>query len=207
MKVLFTGDSITDCGRNRGNIGSFGESYALMIAGELLYRMPEKGLVFMNQGCSGDKIVDLLARWKRDCLNHAPDVISILVGVNDVWHELGNRDGVSAEMFEKIYDIVLAETKTRLPNAKIILCEPFVLKASATESAFARFESEVKLRAGAVKRLADKHKCVFVPLQEAFNKACEKAPASYWLSDGVHPSPAGNMLMTREWIRTTEGII
>jgi len=207
MKILFIGDSITDCGRYKDQQTSLGQGYALMVAGELSYKHPRQEFTFINKGISGNKITDLLARWKRDCINLQPDLISILVGINDVWHEIGRKDGVSAERFEQLYDIILDEARTNLPGAKIVLCEPFVLKADYISDDFHIFEPEVAKRQLAVKRLAGKYNCVLVPLQDAFNKVCETAPVSHWLSDGVHPTPAGNMLIAQEWIKYTKELM
>jgi len=204
MKILFIGDSITDCGRYKDQPTSLGQGYALMVAGELSYKNPEREFSFINKGISGNKITDLLARWKRDCINVEPDLVSILVGINDVWHEISRQDGVSAERFEQLYDIILDETRARLPNATIVLCEPFILKADYISDDFHLFEPDVAKRQLAVKRLAAKYGCVFVLLQDIFNKACEAAPVSHWLHDGVHPSPAGHVLIAHEWIKAVE---
>jgi len=200
MKVLFIGDSVTDCGRLREQSASLGQGYALMVAGELSYDLSGRDIEFANRGISGNKITDLLARWKRDCVSLAPDVVSVLVGVNDVWHEFYRGDGVSGERFEQIYDILLEETKALLPAAKIILCEPFMLEGTAFDD-FQSMYAELATRRQTVERLAEKHGCAFVPLQEVFNKACETAPANYWLADGAHPTHAGHMLIAREWIK------
>jgi len=200
MKILFIGDSVTDCGRLKDQPASLGQGYVLMVAGELSYKFPEKEFVFINKGISGNKITDLLTRWKRDCINLEPDIVSILVGINDVWHEFNRNDGVTAQRFEQIYDIILDETKVKLPSAKIVLCEPFVVNADFIAADFHHFEPEMTTRRLLIKRLADKHDCVFVPLQDAFNSACDTAPVTHWLTDGVHPTPAGSMLIAREWM-------
>jgi len=201
MKILFIGDSITDCGRHKDQPTSLGQGYALMVAGELSYKHPGRDLTFINNGISANKISDLLARWKRDCINLEPDLVSILVGVNDVLQEYIRQDGLSAERFEQLYDIVLEETRRNLPNAKIVLCEPFILKTEGVSKNFYRSEPEVASRQQIVRRLAEKHGCTLVPLGSAFKKACETAPETHWVPDGIHPSPAGHMLIAQEWIK------
>ena len=134
--------------------------------------------------------------------------MSLLIGVNDVWHELGGRhNGVSAEKFEKIYNMLITEILEELPNIKILIMEPFVLKASATVATEAEperwecFKTEVSKRADVAKRIAEKYNLPFVALQGIFDDACKQASASYWLGDGVHPTPMGHWLIKNEWIK------
>jgi lysophospholipase L1-like esterase len=126
MKILFYGDSITDAQRDRSvdhYLSSYGFGYPSFVAGELLSKNPEQYEI-INRGISGNRIVDLYARIKADVWNLQPDVLSILVGVNDVWHEINYNNGVELERFDKIYRMMLDDTLKVLPNVKIILCEP-----------------------------------------------------------------------------------
>ncbi|MBE6929358.1 MAG: lysophospholipase [Ruminococcaceae bacterium] len=202
MNIVFQGDSITDVGRNteRGSRLSIGQGYALMVTGDLCLRCPGK-YEFTNRGISGNRIVDVYARIKADCWNLNPDVLSILIGVNDVWHEVGpNANGVDAKRFEKVYRMLVEDTVERFPNIRILLLEPFVLRASATAEKWDYFHTETRLRAEAVQRIAEDSKQIFVPLQAKFDAACELAPIDYWAPDGVHPSPAGHRLIANEWL-------
>ena len=201
MKILFYGDSITDMGRDtKINFGTgYGVGYPNFIAGELLYENPEKYSV-INRGISGNRIVDLYARIKADVWNHQPDVISVLIGVNDVWHEIDSNNGVELVRFEKIYRMMIEETKTRLPNVKFILCEPFVLKGEATVANFDRF-SEVKEYAKVVEQIAKDYDCAFVPLQAKFDEKTAKYGVKPFLYDGVHPDTAGARLIANEWLK------
>jgi lysophospholipase L1-like esterase len=203
MKILFQGDSITDVGRNtnNGSLISIGQGYPCLIASRLGADEPGK-FEFVNRGISGNRIVDVYARIKADCWNLEPDLLSVLIGVNDVWHEFGGKNGVEANRFYNVYRMLVGDTKDRLPDIKMILMEPFVLKASATEGAWDLFRSETEKRAEAVKRVAEEYDVTFLPLQEMFDKAAETAPASFWLGDGVHPTPAGHQLIADAWIRT-----
>ena len=202
MKILFMGDSITDAGRN----GAMGQGYPLLVNARLNVLYPGK-LKFINNGISGNRIVDLYARIICDVWNLEPDVLSVLIGINDVWHEIGNKNGVDAVRFERMLSMFCEDTHDRLPDIRIILMEPFVFKAAATEGNWAYFDSETKLRAEAVKRIAEKYNLIFLPLQNMFDKACEIAPAAFWLHDGVHPSPAGHQLIADKWIETFESKI
>lgn len=198
-RILFQGDSITDANRARENDENKGKGYATLIAAELGFDNPG-AYEFINRGVGGNRVVDLLARVKCDMINLQPDVMSILIGINDVGHEIQRQNGVSAAKYEKIYDLLIEELQTALPNLQIMILEPFVLKASATEEAWDTFHTEVKKRAAAAKRIAEKYGLPFIALQERFDAACKRAPAAYWLSDGVHPTSAGHELIKRAWI-------
>ncbi len=206
-KILFFGDSITDCGRDRNNPQSLGSGYPLLVMSQLSFEHPGE-YTFVNTGISGNRIVDLYASIKERLINHKPDFLSILIGVNDVWHEVSCNNGVSAEKFEKIYSMLIEETLQALPNIKITIMEPFVLEGFATNNIeenpkrWEYFKNEVPLRAKAAKRVAQKYGLEYIELQKLFNDACLKAPASFWLRDGVHPTPAGHELIKREWIKT-----
>ena len=205
--ILFQGDSITDCGRNREDNTSTGVGYAHMVKGQLGYEHPGK-YEFINKGISGNRIVDVYARVKSDIINLKPDYMSLLIGVNDVWHELGEQhNGVATEKFEKIYEMLITEILEALPDIKIMILEPFVLEASATTATEAEperwnyFRTEVPLRAAAAKRIAEKYGLTFVTLQDKFDDACKWAQASYWLRDGVHPTPMGHWIIKNEWMK------
>ncbi len=199
-RVLFQGDSITDAERNRENDNYRGSGYSTLVAAKLGFEKPGK-YEFINRGIGGDRSVDLLARIKADAINLKPDIMSILVGVNDVWHELDSRDGVDCETYEIYYDIMLTQIKQALPNIKIIILGPYLLKGSATEEKWEIFRSEVEKRADAARRIAEKHYLPFVPLLQKFDEAEKTAPSDVWLLDGVHPTAAGHELIAREWIR------
>ena len=138
--ILFQGDSITDAGRSREpdlppNTG-LGSGYPLFVAGALLNELPGRGLRFLNRGVSGNRVVDLYARWKIDALNLEPDIISILIGVNDTWHEFGSRNGVEVPRYETVYRLLLSWTREVLPAVKLVLCEPFVLPTGVVREAW-----------------------------------------------------------------------
>ncbi|MBQ2759929.1 MAG: SGNH/GDSL hydrolase family protein [Clostridia bacterium] len=198
--IVFQGDSITDVGRNRDNIMEPGMGYPLLVSAELGFKYPGE-YKFINEGVSGDRVVDVYARIRRDIINNNPDILTILIGVNDVWHELGDEpNGVDNEKYFKVYCDLIEEVKRMCPQCEIYILEPFVLKASATASKWDIFSREVAKRAESAKKCAEKFSLTFIPLQEDFNKACEKAPASYWLGDGVHPTFAGHELIAKKLI-------
>lgn len=192
---VFQGDSITDAGRDRNNDNYRGNGYPTLVAGKLGAKYPAE-FRFINKGVSGDRVVDINSRIRCDLINLKPDYLTILIGINDVWHELGGRrNGVSCKKFFKTYCDIIEEVLDMCPGVKIFILEPFVLEASATENDWDVFESETALRAAAAKEVAEKYGLTFIPLQEKFNALCEKAPASYWLLDGVHPSAMGHEII------------
>jgi sugar fermentation stimulation protein A len=144
--------------------------------------------------------VDLYARIKKDVWNLQPDVLSILIGVNDVWHELDGGNGVDLVRFEKIYRILLDDTLERFPNLKILLCEPFILKGSATVEKWEEF-LQVKEYAKVVKKLANEYGFDFLPLQETLDKAAALNGSEYYAADGVHPTAEGAKLIAAEWLK------
>ncbi len=200
-KIVFYGDSITDMNRDRNEdfgFFSYGVGYPNLIAAKLTKDHPDAYKIY-NRGISGDRVVDLYARIKRDVWNLEPDVLSILIGINDVWHELETQNGVDIVRFEKIYRMIIEETKERLPNIKIMLCEPFVLKGKGTVGKYNDF-LQVRDYAKVVKKLADEYGLFFLPLQQKLDDMAEKFGAEYYLSDGVHRSAAGAELIAENWL-------
>lgn len=204
-KILFMGDSITDAMRDRESETYKGSGYATMVAGELGCKEPY-AYEFLNRGISGNRIVDLHARIRKDMINLQPDYISILIGVNDVWHEYTRQNGVAADKFEILYEMMIEELQRDIPGVKIMILEPFVLPGSKTRTEeekpgrWEHFSTETPLRAAVAKRIAEKYNLVFVPLQEMFNKVNVDAPDGYWLRDGVHPTAAGHNLIKEAWL-------
>ncbi len=205
-KILFFGDSITDASRNRNSIyaDQYGSGFVMQIAGRLYEKSPIDYNV-VNRGISGNRIVDLYARIKCDVWNENPDVLTILIGVNDIWHELAVKNGVELDRFEKIYRILIEDTKKILPNTKIILCEPFCLRGSATEEKFDDFMQVVNY-AKVVKSIAADYNLEFLPLQDVLDDAAQKYSPEIFLYDGVHPSIQGSVLIANEWMNLFEKI-
>jgi len=207
--ILFQGDSITDCRRERDNNAHVGHGYALMVKSELGADYPGK-YEFYNRGISGNRVVDVYARIKKDIINLAPDYMSILIGVNDVWHEVDKQNGVDADKYEKIYCMLIEEVQAALPNVKIMIIEPFCLRGTATDNTdempdkWNVFHTEVKKRAEKARKVAEKYGLPFVEMQCVMDRASELTDASYWLMDGVHPTAMGHQLLKREWMKAFE---
>ncbi|MBE7023429.1 MAG: lysophospholipase [Ruminococcaceae bacterium] len=201
MRILFQGDSITDAGRSRTDDVNVGTGYPLLVKASLGFENPGE-YEFFNRGIGGNRIVDVYARIKADIINLKPDVMSLLIGVNDVWHELGdNPNGVDADKFFKIYSMLIEEVKDALPDLKIMIMEPFVLSASGTSEKYDVFRPEVEKRAEMAKKIADKFGLPFIPLQAGLDEMSKTIEVGYWLSDGVHPTAMGHEYIKREWLK------
>lgn len=197
MRYLFQGDSITDAGRtNYEDPFNMGTGFPRLLEAELTMKAECQ---VMNCGISGSRVVDLLARWKKDCLNLRPDVLTIFIGVNDVWHELGSRNGVGPELFEEVYRILLRETRKTLPDIHMILMGAFVIHGEVTDSNWEIFHREVGVRREITRRLAEEFHLDYVDLQQVFDQAQNIFPADHWSRDGVHPTAAGHELIAQAW--------
>jgi len=199
---LFQGDSITDGNRTRNNDWNhvMGHGYQYIIASKLWYDYPEKGFHFFNRGVSGNKVTDLAERWQKDTLALKPDLLSILIGINDTAAYISGDKNFSAEQYENGYRSLLQQTKQQLPDIRLVLCEPFILPVGKVKEKWQEYSDEVGKRREVVRRLSIEHNAIFVEFQKAFNKVLTKAPADYWIWDGIHPMPAGHELMATEWI-------
>src|SRR6266511_1736527 len=201
--ILFQGDSITDCGRNRESAdpnaaGALGTGYPLLITAAVLGAHAARGFKFYNRGISGNKVPDLQQRWTTDAIDLKPDVLSILIGVNDFWHKLDHGYNGTVQDYEQQYAVLLDETRRALPRVHLIVLEPFVLRTGAVD---ARWFPEFDQRRAAAARVATHARATFVPLQSIFDQRVRTAPPEYWAADGVHPTPAGHGVIAAEWRR------
>lgn len=202
--ILFQGDSITDAGRNKQNEGfnnpsSLGSGYAFLAGATLLEKYASLNLKIHNRGISGNKVFQLAERWEKDCLDIKPDVLSILIGVNDIWHTLNGNYNGTIDKYRNDYIALLERTKSALPSVKLIICEPFSVPGvkAVDEKWYPEFYGYQK----AAKEIAEHFGAVFVPFQKIFDEAMKRAPGSYWTGDGVHPSLAGAQLMAQAWLK------
>jgi len=203
-RILFQGDSITDGNRGRSADPNhiLGHGYVFIIAADFGGHFPERDLTFINRGISGNTVSNLAARWQKDTLDLKPDVLSILIGVNDVGHAQQNRNHVSAEEFGKQYDQILAEARAANPQLKLVLCEPFILPGKANKDHWEEWQADIKSLQAVVEKLAAKHHAPVVHFQKVFDDAVKRAPVDHWIWDGVHPTYSGHQLMADEWVRT-----
>lgn len=198
--ILFQGDSITDMGRDRHRTAAndnrgLGPGYPFIAASELLLKHPSLGLKIYNRGISGNVVPQLAARWQEDCLDLKPDVLSILIGVNDYWHTLSGHYTGTIESYRKDYRALLERTRVALPDVKLIIGEPYAIPGvkAVTESWFPTFTAYQQ----AARELAKDFDALWIPYQSIYEKAIKEASASYWTPDGVHPNAAGDALMAQ----------
>ena len=210
--VLFQGDSITDAGRGRAepllanDSDALGGGYAAMVAETLLAEGPDRELQIYNRGVSGDRVTFMRDRWQADCLDLRPDLLSILIGVNDAWHGVASgtpANGVGLEAFDRVLRDLIVTTRRALPDLKLVICEPFTTEAGAVLSM--NFHPDIDDRRDIVREIAREHADVLVPFQEMFDELCAQAPAEHWAGDGVHPSPAGHRKMAEFWLKCVCG--
>lgn len=204
LVFLFQGDSITD--GNRGRTADpnhiMGHGYAFSIASRLGADYPEKHLTFYNRGISGNKVTDLEARWQKDTLDLKPDLLSVLVGINDSASVVFNRQPVvSVAKYGEVYQSLLDQTRQQFPEILMVLCNPFLLPVGKAKDNLLAYKADLEQRQTIVKNLASAYNAVFVDFQAVFDKACHRAAADYWIWDGVHPTVAGHELMAREWMK------
>jgi len=205
--ILLQGDSITDAGRNRkrGDIANdprhLGTGYAFNIAARLLSDRPNDNLKFFNRGNSGWKVPQLADSWDRNCIAIKPDVLSIMIGVNDYWHTVafGRKFKGTVKTYERDYRALLKRTVKELPGIKLLICEPYALRCGkhVNDSWFPTFD---QYRAVS-KKMADEFGALFVPFQSMFEKASKDTPLDFWARDGIHPSGPGAQLMALEWLK------
>lgn len=198
--VLFQGDSITDAGRSRTNDDEMGKGYPHMIAAFFSAKYPEKNVKFINRGISGNRVKDLQARWKEDCIDLKPDWASILIGINDCWRRYDRNDPTTAEDYEKGYRDILTRTIAET-NARLILCEPFVLPVPEDRK---KWREDLDPKIQVVRQLAREFNAIYIPLDGIFAAACTKREPAFWAADGVHPTSAGHALIATEWLKTIE---
>ncbi len=213
--ILFQGDSITDTGRARGTTetpliandsAALGSGYAAKTATMLLTQHSELNLNIHNRGISGNRITNMRDRWQEDCLDLKPNILSILIGVNDTWHGVANgvpEQGVSLDAFGHILQELIATTRNTLPNIELVICEPFTTEAGAVLEL--NFHPDIDDRREIVRSIAKEHADVFVPFQDLFDNLCKQAPPAHWASDGVHPTDVGHAKMAEFWMQCVCG--
>lgn len=199
-RILFQGDSITDGNRGRDADPNhiLGHGYAFIIAAKFGSQYPERQLTFLNRGISGNKVSNLVVRWDRDTIDLKPNLLSILIGINDI------GANVTVAQYEQQYDELLQETRTAFPSVRFVLCEPFALPVGRVKEHWPELQASVQSYQEVVARLGEKYYAPVVKLQKVFDDACHRAPADYWMWDGIHPTYSGHQLIADEWVRTVE---
>lgn len=197
--IVFIGDSITDAGR-REDPDQLGHGYVRLVRDALARRGDPRPIV--NTGISGDRAIDLRARWEPDALAHEPGLLSVYVGINDTWRRYDSGDSTPVDRFESTYRALLADAQERLAP-QLILVEPFVLPVTAEQE---RWDAEdLDAKRAVVARLAAEYGAAFVPLQSllleaAAQQAAGRAGHAVLAADGVHPTPQGSELIAGAWL-------
>ena len=203
MKILFQGDSITDCGRNRADIHSLGNGYPYYSAELISAKYPDISFEFINQGIGGDRAESLLARWGNEAIAHDPDIISILIGVNDTWHHASPNDNwMKHSYFEHCYRSILTALKEKT-HAKIILIEQFLLYTPDK----AYFREDLAPKIEITRKLAREFADAYIPMDGLFAKASIEKEPTYWSADGVHPTAEGAKLMAQYYLDAISPLI
>jgi acyl-CoA thioesterase-1 len=204
MKILFQGDSITDAFRKPEEINpafQLGNGYAFLVAARLGARHPERRFEFINRGVSGHTVQDVEKRWQADCLDYHPDLLSLLIGVNNIIRRRnGSNDIPDAEVLAS-YCRMLEQLRTQNPRIRFLLMEPFLLQAGDVTVAW---KTAIKPIQEGIAGLAREFEAPLIPLQSLFDKALTLAPAAYWAYDGIHATHAGFQLIADAWFETVE---
>ncbi len=186
MKILFQGDSITDCGRDRDDIHNLGNGYPKFAAELIKKAHPDTDFEFINLGISGDQTKDLVDRLQSDFIDIQPDIVSIHIGINDTWHRAAERNWLGNDIFEAQYRKVLTEIKEKT-NARILIIEQFLLPVEDK----AYFRADLNGKIDITRKLAREFADYYIPLDGLMAQACIRNDASHWSADGVHPNDNG----------------
>lgn len=202
-KILFQGDSITDTSRDRerqemvNDPAMLGLGYVRFASSRILCDMADRDIKILNRGISGNRVGSLMERWQKDCIDLKPDILSILIGVNDFWHTLSGKFKGTPEEYIEGYRELISLTKKKLPNTRIIIGEPFTIAGGTAIdpvkwSEFAKYQEAARV-------IAKEFGLTFIPYQQIFDDAAKKGDNMVWGVDGVHPSMAGMQLMADKW--------
>ena len=204
MKILFQGDSITDAGRDKRNYHDMGQGYPKYASENIVKDFPEVDFEFINFGISGNRTSQLFDRIYTDGIEFQPDIISILIGVNDIWHRYGgSKIATTDEQIELNYRCILERLKKET-NAKIVMLAPFALDAVDKEY----IREDLKKVGPIIKGLAEKYADVYIPLDEHFAAALKTQPEPlYYSADGVHPNENGRMFIGKIYAEAVKPLI
>ncbi len=204
IKIVFQGDSITDAGRDRRNYHDVGPGYPKYAVEQMTKDFPEVEFEFINQGISGNRTSELFDRFYKDALAFEPDVISILIGINDIWHRYGgNKVATTDAQFALNYRSILERIR-RESNAKIMILAPFLLDKEPFEG----MREDLKRALPIVRELAEEFADVYVPLDALFEKALPEQPEPlYYSGDGVHPNANGARFIAEHYARAIEKLL
>ena len=196
MRILFQGDSITDAGRDKRNYHDMGNGYPKFAAQHIREAFPNADIELINLGISGNRTDQLFDRMYPDVVDLQPDIISILIGINDIWHRHGsNRIETTDEQVAANYRAILSRIKAQT-NAKILILAPFLLDNEEKES----WRPELERILPIIRSLAEEFADAYIPLDELFAKALPNQPEpQYYSADGVHPNQNGSAFIGKHY--------
>jgi lysophospholipase L1-like esterase len=200
QRIVFIGDSITDCGRRDAH-APYGDGYVSLVRALVTARQPATRLIWINRGVGGETVRDLAARWDRDAIGTRPDWLSVMIGINDVWRAFDGSPEAAVPLGE--YEHTLRSLLARAVNATgcgLILADPYLIEPDRDEPQRAASD-----RYGAVvAKLAAEFGAVHVATQEAFDSVLAVSPAAGWADDRVHPGLPGHALIAETFLRAIE---
>lgn len=186
MRILFQGDSVTDAGRNYEDLADLGPGYAKYVAEQLKNDMPTTEFEFVNRGISGNRVRDILARSDKDLVDIDPDIVTILIGVNDTWRRFDMNDPTTADEFADTYETLLKKIKANT-HAKIVIIEAFVLYGMGRDE----FREDLDLKLDKTRILAMQYADAYVPLDGILAAECVGRAPTELSDDGIHPNEGG----------------
>jgi len=199
LTILFQGDSVTDAGRSRTDDNELGAGYPMYAASWLAAARPGETYRFLNRGISGNRVKDLKDRWTEDCIDLKPDVVSILIGINDTWRKYDSNDPTSAEKYEEDFRTILARVHDEL-HSTLVLIEPFVLPVDPAQN---NWREDLDPKIHVVRKLAREFGAILIPMDGIFASVSAEREPAFWATDGVHPTNAGHCLIAQAWLRAT----
>ncbi len=202
MKILFQGDSITDAGRDRSDMHNLGNGYPKYAAEEIKKMFPDTDFEFIDLGISGNQTKDLVSRLDKDFIDINPDIVSILIGINDTWHHAGERDWIPNEVFEERYRTVLSAIKERT-NAKIMMLEPFLIPVEDK----LYFREDLAPKIEIVRKLSREFADVYLPTDGLLAAAFIGDEPTSFAADGVHPTAKGAEFIGKLYAQYIAGLI
>lgn len=202
MLILFQGDSVTDTGRFKdgeaptGYESNLGYGYPMLVSAVLNSKFFDLNLRFINRGVNGDSVAKLQARWQADTLNHKPDVVSVMVGVNDMWRRIGENNPVSPQEFEDSYRDILSQTESI--GAKIIIIEPFI---NIIRDEMNYWHEDLMEKIPVCRKLSREFNTEYIPMDSIMQEAGRLCSPQHWTLDGAHPTVAGHGLIAENYLK------
>ena len=204
MKIVFQGDSITDAGRDKRNYHDMGNGYPKFVAQQLKEMFPDVDFEFINQGISGNRTCQLFDRLYLDAIAFEPDIITVLIGVNDIWHRYGaGKIETTDEQIETNYRAILSRLKKQT-NAKIVMLAPYLLDSKSVDHMRDDLERVLIIE----RKLADEFADAFVPLDTLFDEAVKRQPEPlFYSNDGVHPNQNGAQFIAKHLVEALSKLL